>query len=509
MTSANEDKNLDLRRQWLAVLVTSLAAFMAVIDITMNNASLHDIQGTLGASMEETSWIMTSYLIGEVIAITLSGWLTKVFSPRGFLLFNTALFVMFSVLCGLSRNLPMMIFARFFQGLFGGVLIPLAASTVMKLPSAYRAMGLSIMSVCLSMGPALGPCFGGWITSQYGWQVSFFINLLPGLIVLIVGSLVLDSKTGPFEFFKTCDWFGILTMSIGFGALIFILEEGNRRDWLGDKLIVNCTFVCVVSLALFFWIELKTKIPLLNLRLFSNKNYALGVFASGLLGAYLLGNAFIMPSYLLHIQNYNAFETGKIMIWGGPLQIPFSLAVPFLLKFFRASKLVILGGCLFILSSFMNSTMTHLTAGDQFIIPQIIRAIGSGLTGGSLSGLTLMTIEQSSIPAAVAIFSLMRTLGAAVAIAGFGTFLSHRYLFHFSRIGEHITQSGGIVNELLERGAEVHVSSMADSYSTIFFNLGKLINREAYIMAFGDVYLALVALVILLMLLVAFIDTKA
>lgn len=508
MNSAVIEQRASLK-DWMAVAGTSLGAFMAVLDITMNNSSIREIQGTLGAGIEEGSWIMTSYLMAEIIAIPISGWFSFIFSDRKYLLLNIFLFTFFSIVCGMARSLPMMIFARFFQGLSGGALIPLAASAVMtKLPLSQRSLGLAIFSITVAMGPAIGPTLGGWITSKYGWPYSFYLNFFPSLVVIGLIYFSYEKIAMKLNLLKDGDWSGLIAMIVGLSSLTYILEEGNRKDWLGDKIILRCLFVCIVSLSLFVCIELNTKTPLVNLRLFLNRNFSLATLAVTLIGGFLLGNIFILPNYLLQIQDYSALEIGKVALWNGPIQIPFTLAVPILSKYFESRWIITLGCIILFISCFLNSNLTGLTSGDQFILPQILRAIGSSFVLGSLTGLALSDVELSSMRSAVALFSLMRTLGGSLAIAGFGTFLSHRYFFHFNRITEKVIESNYTLVQLLEKRADVYLSRLTDGNTQALLALGQTIKRQAYIMAYADAYLILSLLVIFVIGLVLLIKVK-
>ncbi len=477
---------------WMAVLGPCIGAFMALLDITMANSSIFKIQGTLGAGIEEGSWIMTSYLVGEIIAIPITGWFSTVFSYRRYLLFNIFFFVFFSILCGMARSLPVMIFARFFQGLAGGPLVPLAASAVMtRLPLSQRPLGLSIFSLAIALGPTLGPSFGGWVSSQYGWPYSFYLNLFPGL--LIWGLIYHSYEKVPMKLnlLKDGDWSGMAAMAVCMASLTFVLEEGNRKDWFGDKTIIRGTMICLVSFIMFIWIELKTKNPFIHLRLFLKRNFLLATAAGTLITGFILSNLYILPSYLLQIQGYDAFEVGKVALWSGPIQIPMTLAVPLLVKRIEARWLIVVGCLSLFTSCYINSGMTNLTASDQFIIPQLLRAFGLSLALGPLAGMALADVELKDMGSAVGLYNLMRTLGGSLAIAGLGTVLSHRYIFHFSRIAEKVTETNYVVADMLERSSSLYSSKILDGNKQAVLMLGKIINREAYIMAYADVYLAL------------------
>src|SRR6201996_1131771 len=216
-------------RQWLAVLGAMIGAFMAVLDIQITNSSLNDISGALGCSLDEGSWISTSYLVAEIIIIGTSAWLARVFSIKRYLLFSVVTFVFFSLMCAFSTNLDEMIVGRALQGLTGGALIPLAFTVnILILPPAMRPMGNAIFAMTATFAPAIGPTIGGWLTDNYGWQGIFFIKIVPGGVMFILLSEYLECDgTMHLEMLKDGDYFGIVSMALGLGSLEYVLEEGE------------------------------------------------------------------------------------------------------------------------------------------------------------------------------------------------------------------------------------------------------------------------------------------
>ena len=255
-------------KTWLAVFGATLGAFMAVLNIQIVNASLADIQGAIGAGIDDGGWISTSYLIAEIIVSPLSGWLAQVFSIRIYLLTNAILFLVFSAACALAQDLPKMIVLRALQGFAGGVLIPMAFTLIITLlPKAKQSIGLALFAVSATFAPAIGPTIGGYLTENWGWQYIFYVNLVPGALMIGMLWLSLEAKPMKLALLRQGDWPGIVTMAIGLGALQTVLEEGNKDDWFGSDFIVRLSVIAVVSLALFFWVELTSTKPLLNLRL--------------------------------------------------------------------------------------------------------------------------------------------------------------------------------------------------------------------------------------------------
>ena len=223
------DERVDLRT-WVGVLGTMLGAFMATLDIQVTNASLRDITGGIAATQDEGSWVSTSYLIGEIITIPLTAWLARVFSVRWYLLVNVALFLVFSCLCGLARSLGEMILFRACQGFTGGVMIPMALTVALStLPKSKQPLGLAMFGITATLGPAIGPSVGGWLTDSYGWQWDFYVNLVPGALML--SAIIFAIKRAPMQLnlLRDGDWLGIICMAVGLGSLIAMLRAPDLR----------------------------------------------------------------------------------------------------------------------------------------------------------------------------------------------------------------------------------------------------------------------------------------
>ena len=289
-------------KDWIGVLSTLLGAFMAVLDIQITNASLNDISGALGATTDEGSWISTGYLLAEIVVIPMTGWLSRVFSVRRYLLVNASLFLFFSVACAFAVNLPMMVMFRAGQGFTGGVLIPMAFTTILtKLPPSKQPLGLSLFSVTATFAPSIGPTIGGLLTDNFSWQYIFYLNLIPGAVLIAGVWYALEATPMQLNLLKGGDWWGILVMAMGFGSLEFVLEEGERKDWFGNELIVRFAIVAAIAIPLFVLIELTRKQPLVNLRLLKGRNFALVIIVTLALGLGLYGSTFILPLYLIRI----------------------------------------------------------------------------------------------------------------------------------------------------------------------------------------------------------------
>jgi DHA2 family multidrug resistance protein len=414
-------------RTWIAVIGATLGAFMALLNIQIVNASLADIQGAIGAGIDDGGWISTSYLIAEIVVIPLSGWLAQVFSVRIYLLTNSVLFLVLSAACAQAQDLPQMIALRAVQGFTGGVLIPMAFTLIITLlPKAKQPIGLALFALSATFAPAIG----GYLTENWGWQYIFYVNLAPGALMVGMLYFSLDARPMKLSLLREGDWLGIITMAIGLSALQTVLEEGNKDDWFGSPFIVRLSVISAVALTLFLWIELTAKKPLLNLRLLFRRNFGFGISANFLLGVALYGSVYILPVYLSRTQGYNAEQIGMVLAWTGLPQLILIPLVPRLMKRFDPRRVIVIGFVLFAASNFMNIYMTTDYATDQLFWPNVVRAIGQALVMTPLSAVATPGIEAENAGSASGLFNMMRNLGGAVGIAVLQTLLTKREQYH-------------------------------------------------------------------------------
>ena len=483
-------------KTWLAVIGSTLGSFMAVLNIQITNAALPDIQGAIGAGIDDGGWISTSYLITEIIVIPLTGWLVRAFSMRVYLLVNAVLFLGFSASCASAHDLSQMIVLRGFQGFTGGVLIPMAFTIIMTtLPKAKQPIGMALFAVSATFAPAIGPTIGGWLNDNYGWQYIFYVNLAPGALML--GMLAVSLAPSPMQLglLRRGDWLGIATMAIGLASLQTMLEEGNKDDWFGSPFIVHLAVVAAIALPLFVVIELIVTHPLLNLRLLLRRNFGLGTAANFLLGVALYGSVFILPLYLSQTQGYNAQQIGEVLAWTGLPQLLLIPLVPRLMKRLDARLLVGLGFVLFASSTFLTTHLDGDFAGPQFLAPNVIRAFGQALVLTPLSALATAGVEAENAGSASALFNMMRNLGGAIGIAMLQTTLTRREQFH----SDILTSSISLAREALRtRVAELTqyflthgISDEARAQHEAIVAIGRIVKRQAFIMGYADTFFLL------------------
>jgi len=435
----------------------------------------------------------------------LSGWLAQAFSIRAYLLTNAVLFLLFSAACALAQDLPQMIVLRALQGFAGGVLIPMAFTLIITLlPKAKQSVGLALFAVSATFAPAIGPTIGGYLTENWGWQYIFYVNVAPGLLMIGMLWFSLEAKPMKLALLRQGDWPGIITMAIGLGALQTVLEEGNKDDWFGSDFIVRLSVTAVVSLALFFWVELTSTKPLLNLRLLARRNFGFGVLANFLLGIALYGSVYVLPQYLARIQGYNSEQIGMVLAWTGLPQLLLIPLVPRLMKRFDARLVIGVGFALFAASNFMNIYMTPDYGSDQLFWPNVVRAAGQALVFAPLSAVATAGIEMENAGSASALFNMMRNLGGAIGIAMLQTFLTKREQYHSNVLSQSVSLLEQATRTRIERLIQYFlnhgIADRAQASHEAFVAIGHVVQKQAFILAFSDTfYLLGAALIVALM----------
>ncbi|TCL71060.1 DHA2 family efflux MFS transporter permease subunit [Rhizobium sp. BK251] len=480
-------------KEWIAVLAGMIGAFMAILNIQITNASLLDIEGGIGTGVDNGAWISTSYLIGEIVVIPLTAYFSNVFSFRRYILVNSILFPIFSIACAFAHDLGTMIVLRGLQGFAGGVLIPMAFTMVLtKLPKAQQPLGLAIFALSVTFAPAIGPTIGGYLTENYGWQTIFFINALPSAVMAVALALTLEKQPMQLRLLREGDWAGIVTMAIGLSALQTVLEEGNKDDWFSSPFIVKLSIVAFVFLVAFIWIELTVKKPLVKLRLLTQRNFGIGVGVNVLIGVALFGSVYILPQYLGQVQRYNAEQIGNVLAWTGLPQLLLIPLVPMMMKRFDVRYIGFLGISIFAISCFMNITLSFDNAGDQFWIPNIVRAIGQALVITPITAITTAGIAPVDAAAASGLTNMLRNLGGAVGTASLGTILTKREQFHSNIIGQSVTLSRDEVRDRLNQMTGYFmshgISDHAVAAQKAVVALGQVVKRQALIMGFSDTF---------------------
>ena len=477
-------------RTWVAVAAGMLGAFMAVLDIQITNSSLRDILGALSATQEEGSWISTAYLCAEIVVIPMTALFVRAMGQRRYLMGTTALFLLFSTLCGTAWNLQSMIVFRMLQGFTGGALIPMAMNLVMtRLPPSKRATGMAMFGLTATLAPAMGPTLGGYLTELYGWPSIFYINWVPG--VLLIGGMYwgLDKEPSNLRMLLKADWLGIAFMATGLASLTIFLEEGNTKDWFDSPFIITFASLALVGILGWVVVSFSRPDPFVNLRLYGQRNFLVATALSSVIGMGLYGSSFLLPLYLGQIAGYSPMQIGEVIAWMG---FPQLFVMPFVARL--SSKIdnrlmCAFGLSMFGLSCMMNAYMDASTGYDQLILTQVIRAIGQPFVMLTLSNFAMNKISFKDMPSASSLFNMTRNLGGSVGIALLATALTNREHFHSARIGEAVSMASDATRLRLDQLTQNFMGQGMDAANAANQAIGvvdRIVRREAFVMAYND-----------------------
>ena len=475
------------RRDWVAIYCAILGAFMAMMDIQITNSSLKEIQGALSATLEEGSWISTSYLVAEIIMIPLTAWLTQLLSVRRLAVWITSGFMVSSVLCSLAWNLESMIVFRALQGFSGGALIPLAFTlSYMKVPDRLRPKTMALFALTATFAPSIGPTLGGWLTDNFGWEYIFYINLPPALLMIAGLMYSLDREKPNWSLLKQTDYAGIVCMGIGLGCLQVFLEEGYRKDWLESSLIVTLGCIAFIALGLFVILQFSREHPLINLRILGDRNFGLGGLSVFFIGMAIYGTVFLLTLYLAQIQNYNPQQIGSVMLWTGLPQLLVIPLVPVLLRKADPRWMAAAGLFLVALSSYANSQLSLDFGGEQLTHTLLIRAIGQPLVMVTSSLICMAYLMPKDVGSGSSLYNVLRNLGGAVGIALLATLIDNRTKTYFDYLREAVIPGNPQVAERITL-----LTEKLGSETAALGKISEITHQQAQIMAFNDAFLAI------------------
>src|SRR3954447_3579479 len=424
-------------RRLFAFLIMVFGMFMSILDIQVVSASLSDIQAGLSASSTEVSWVQTAYLIAEVIAIPLSGFLSRAFGTRLLFAISASGFTIASFLCGLASTIEQMILWRAIQGFLGAGMIPTVfASAYMVFPrSKFHIVG-PIIGLVATLAPTIGPTVGGYITDAMSWHWLFFINIVPG-IGITVGVLVLvDFDSPDFALLDRFDWWGLIFMAGFLGSLEYVLEEGPQYEWLQDTSVATCAAVCTVSAIAFFYRVLSAEEPIVDIRAFADRNFGIGCLISFCLGIGLYGLTYMYPRYLAEVRGYSALMIGETMFVSGLTMFFTAPIVGRLMQKVDMRLIIAAGLVIFAVGSFQMTWITREYDFYELLVPQILRGIGMMLAMVPSNTIALGTLPPERVKNASGLFNLTRNLGGAVGLAVINQVLNERTDLHIARLHE-------------------------------------------------------------------------
>jgi DHA2 family multidrug resistance protein len=496
---------------WTAVAAGALGALMATLDISITNSALPQIQGQIGATGTEGTWISTGYLMSEIVMIPLAAWLTRVFGLRNFLLGNATLFTLFSILCGMSHSLPQMIVGRIGQGFAGGAMIPTAQTIVAtRLPRHQMPIGMTMFGLIVLLGPLLGPVVGGWLAENIDWSWCFFLNLPVGvaLVVLLVAGL--DNARTNWQQFVRADWLGIVGMAAGLSSLTVVLEEGQRERWFESPMIIWLSVVAAVGIALLLAAQFVSKQPIVRLKLLTNARYASVIFIVFTVGAGLYCVSYLLPQFLSGVAGYNAQQSGAVMLMSGLPAFLMMPVLPRLMGRVDTRLLVMAGLACFAGSCLLDISLTAQSAGDDFTWSQLLRGVGQVLAMMPLNQASMAAVSREQAGDAAGLYNMARNLGGSVGLALLGTFIDRRNTFHDDMIRESVTANSLIGQEHVAQSAAGFFAQHGDMAYAKMQALGQLaaqMQLQASVITFSETFYVL-AVALLLCIPLAFLLKK-
>jgi len=427
--------------KWLVTIAVMAGTFMEIIDTTVVNVALPHMAGSLSAGVDEATWVLTAYLVSNAIVLPITGWLSALFGRKRFLMICLVLFTVSSMLCGSAPNLESLIVFRIFQGIGGGALQPISQAILLEsFPVQERGMAMAVWGIGVIFAPIIGPLLGGWITDNLSWRWAFYINFPIGIFSLIMTALfIFDPDYIKKQKAGSIDYVGLSFLVVGLGCLQVVLDKGEREDWFSSAFILRLAIMSITSLILLIYWELKTRHPVVDLRLFKERNYAAGVTIFFFFGFVLYGSIMLLPLYLQTLMGYDATLAGWALAFGGIGSLMVLPIVGRLTQVMDGRWLVGVGLLLNALAVYMMSN--YNTQIDFFTawFPRFIQGFGLGTTFVSLTTLTMARISQEKMGNATGIFNLMRNLGGSFGIATATTLLARRGQLHQSRLVEHLS----------------------------------------------------------------------
>jgi MFS transporter, DHA2 family, multidrug resistance protein len=484
---------------WLVAAAVMSATFLEVLDTTVVNVSLPHIAGTLSASNDEATWVLTSYLVANAIVLPMTGWLAGMFGRKRLLLGSVIGFTLSSFLCGLAPSLPLLILFRVIQGATGGGLQPLSQAIMLEaFPPKQRGMAMAFWGFGIVVAPMLGPVLGGWLTDNYSWRWVFYINIPIGLLAIAMTQLyVFDPDYIRRKAGGKIDFWGLGLLVVGIGALQIMLDKGQQEDWFQSRLIVTLAILAVGGLIALVWRELKTSSPIMDLRLLKDRTYATGIGLITVLGFVLYGSTVLLPLLMQTLLGYSAFDAGLATLPRGFASFCTMPLVGLMMYRIEARKILV-AGLFVVTTSLLILSRLSLDAGYwNFFLPLIVQGASLGLLFIPLTTITNGGVSQERMGHATSIFNLMRNIGASIGIATVTTLLVRRTQLHTSELTANVTafspqaraQLDGIRSALIAAGADP-ASAARQAAARTFGN----IQRQAGMLSYNDVFLLMAVL---------------
>ena len=475
--------------KWAITGSVMLVTVMQVLDVTITNVALPHIQGSLAAGVDEVSWVLTSYLAANAVVLPATGWLASVLGRKRFFLICATVFTLASVLCGLAPNIETLLLARMLQGFGGGPLMPLSQAIMWEIfPLRQRGMAMAAWGVGIMMAPIFGPLLGGWISDNWSWRWIFYINVPIGLVGFFAASAVLFDP----PYLRRpgrVDALGLVLMAVGFLGLQLFLDQGERQEWFDSSYIAMLAVVATIALVGFVIRELSTAEPILDLRVYTDRNFAAGSFIMLVVMFGFFSSMVLLALFTQKVLGYDAWTSGLVLAPGG---------VGNLLSLLLAGRLVtrmdqrwlLAGGCVLnAVATYAMSTLTLEVDYWALAWPRFVQGVGVGLIFVPLNTVSLATIAREKMGNATAALNVVRNLGGAIGVALMTTLLARRSQQHQATLVSHVDIWSAETTARLRGWADHFAAQGSDRFTADGQALGMLyreVQEQAQLLAFAD-----------------------
>jgi DHA2 family multidrug resistance protein len=475
--------------------------FMAILDIQIVSASIADIQAGLAASPDEASWVQTSYLIAEIVMIPLSGFLSRLLSTRVLFTLSAAGFTVFSLACAFATSLPMMVAARAMQGFLGGAMIPTVfATSFLLFPGKARVTATVLIGLTATLAPTVGPTVGGLLTEALSWHWLFLINVPIGAAIALTVWLTIDIDRPERGLLGRFDMPGLVLMAVFLGSLDYVLEEGARWQWLEDRTIAGFAVVAALAGGGFLWRVLTAAEPIVDLRAYRDRNFAIGALFAFILGIGLYGSVYLIPLFLGRVRGYDSLQIGETMFVTGLGMFLASPLVGRLSGKLDLRVLVAVGLAVTGIALWLTARLTSQAAMPQLWFPLLLRGVGMMFVMIPTTTVALGTLPPPRIKNASGLYNLMRNLGGAFGLAMINTLVMDRSAAHRRHLAEGVGWGRPYATAAVERMQDALAARLAQPEGAELAALRRLsdmVQREALVLAYNDVLLAMAALFLL------------
>lgn len=477
---------------WLVAVAVMFGTFMEVLDTTVVNVSLPHIAGNLSATIDESTWVLTSYLVANAIILPMTGWLARYFGRKRLLIASLSGFTISSLLCGLAPNLPMLVLFRLIQGATGGAMQPLSQAVMLEaFPPSQRGKAMGFWGLGIVVAPILGPVLGGWLTDSYSWRWVFYINLPVGIVsILMTRAFIFDPPYLKRESNRV-DYWGIGLLAVGIGALQLLLDKGQEDDWFSSSFMVMLAVVAGLALVVFIVYEWFAEDPIVDLHVFRIRTYSTGVFLMTVLGFVLYGSLVLLPILLQTLLGYPSLEAGIAMAPRGLGSFIGMPMVGLLIGRFDPRKMVafglLVGGVTLLWLGQLN-----LQAGYwDFFWPQFVQGLGLSMLFVPLTTISMDPIPRERMGNATSLFNLMRNIGGSIGIAMTGTMLARQQQVHVNVLGSHVDPYSPAARSMLASLRAAFMAQGIDAYTATeraYAAVFGMVQRQAAIVTFVEIF---------------------